>query len=146
MSKERLLIVLIATDIFLSFAGVGVEMFFGWTLPAPLRDYGGSSGFGLPQFVLLSLWGLISLCAIVAWIGLLNFWWWARRMYVIAVAATTTLTLVAGPSVMTALQASMSRANSLIAGAILGLVYFSDLSRRFERGPERVTSEVHVGV
>jgi hypothetical protein len=144
MSKERLLIVLIVVDVFLAFAGMGVEMFFNWTLPAPLREYKGSGGFGLPQFALLYLWGLTALCAIVAWIGLLNYWWFARRLYVISVIATTTLTLVAGPSVMSAPQAAMSRVNSLVAGAILGLVYFSDLARRFERSSEAVTNGAHV--
>lgn len=32
---------------------------------------------------------------------------------------------------------------TLVAGAILGLVYFSDLSRHFERSPAGVTNGAH---
>ena len=141
MSRERALVVLVVADVFLAFAGMGVEAFFGWTLPDTLRDYNRRSGaFNLRQFGLLSLWGLTATCAIAAWIGLLNRWWFARRLYVIACAATTILTLFAGPAVSTPAGAMLDRLNWLVGGAILGLVYFSDLSRQFERGPTQITN------
>ena len=141
MNRERALTVLVAADVFLVFTSMGVEMFFSWTLPAPLRDYIRWSGnFGFRQFGMLTVWGLISVCAIAAWVGLVSRWWFARRLYVIACAASITLLLFAGPAVYTPLGAMLERLNWLVGGSILGLIYFSDLSRHFERSPARVTN------
>lgn len=141
MSRERALVVLIAADVFLTFAAMGVEAFFSWTLPGTLRDYvRGSGAFGFRQFGLLFLWALTAVCAITAWVGLLNYWWFARRLYVIACVATTTLLLFSGPVVSTPLGGMLERLNWLVGGAILGLVYFSDLSRHFERSAAEVTN------
>ena len=145
MSRERALVVLVAADVFLAFTGIGVEMFFGWTLPGPLRDYVRWSGaLSFRQFGLLALWGLTAGCAITAWIGLVNYWWFARRLYVIACVASTTLILFSGPSVSTPFRAMLHTLNALISGVILGLIYFSDLGRRFERGTAEVTNGAHV--
>src|SRR2546423_7081814 len=69
MSKERTLVVLVATDAFLAFSVCGVEAFFQWTLPSPLREFVGGSGHpSFRQFGMLWLWGLTAACAITAWI------------------------------------------------------------------------------
>ena len=144
MSRERALVVLVAADVFLAFSGIGVEMFFGWTLPGPLRDFVRWSGaVSFRQFGLLALWGLTAACAISAWVGLLNYWWFARRLYVIACIASTTRILFSGPSVATPFGAMLDTLNSLVGGVILGLIYFSDLSRRFERSPVEVANGAH---
>jgi hypothetical protein len=141
MSRERALVWLVAADIFLAFSGIGVVMFFSWTLPAPLREYVHWSGdVTFHGFGLLSLWAMTSVCAIAAWIGLLNYWWFARRLYVVSCAAWLTLMLFSGPSVATPLSHMLHTLNALVGGMILGLIYFSDLSRRFERSPATVTN------
>jgi hypothetical protein len=146
MSRERALVVLVAADVFLAFAGIGVDAFFGWTLPGALRDYvRGSGSFNLRQFGLLVLWGLTAACAITAWVGLVSRWWFARRLYVIACAASTVLLLFSGPSVSTPVGAMLDRLNWLVGGAILGLVYFSELSRSFERRPAPVANGATAG-
>jgi len=143
MSRERTLVWLVAADVFLAFSGIGVEMFFNWTLPAPLREYAhGSGAFSLCQFGLLALWAMTSLSAIAAWVGLLNYWWFARRLYVISCAAWLTLILCSGPSVATPLSHMLHMLNALVGGMILGLVFFSDLSNRFERNAAAVASGV----
>ena len=142
MSRERALVVLVSADVFLAFAVLGVEMLFQWTLPGALRDFGAWSGTPFRQFALLWLWSLTAACAITAWIGLLNYWWFARRLYVTAMVATLLLRLGSGPWVMTSFGAMLEALDWLAAGAILGLVYFSDLSRRFERKPAPVTNGV----
>jgi hypothetical protein len=141
MSKERALVVLVAADAFLAFSVCGVEMFFRWTLPEPLRDFG--SGPTLGQFGLLVLWGLTAACALTAWVGLLNYWSGARRLYITAMAATLFLRLISGPAVWTPFGAMLDTLDWLTGGAILGLVYFSDLSRRFERSPAAVANGAH---
>ncbi|TMQ56801.1 MAG: hypothetical protein E6K72_04355 [Candidatus Eisenbacteria bacterium] len=134
MSKERTLVVLVATDAFLAFSVCGVEAFFQWTLPSPLREFVGGSGHpSFRQFGMLWLWGLTAACAITAWIGLVNYWWFARRLYIASMTATLLLRLASGPVVMTPLGAMLDTLDWAAGGAILGLVYLSDLSRRFER-------------
>ena len=146
MSRERALVVLVAADVFLAFAGMGVETFFGWTLPGALRDYVRWSGsFTFRHFGLLVLWGLTAACAITAWVGLVNRWWFARRLYVVACAASTVLVLFAGPAVSTPVGAMLDRLNWLVGGAILGLVYFSELSRSFERRAAPLTHGATAG-
>jgi hypothetical protein len=75
---------------------------------------------------------------LVAWVGLLNHWWFARRLYLAAWISWFVLLLFSGPSVSTPLGAMFSTMEGVIGGAILGLVYFSDLSRSFERSPLQV--------
>ena len=147
MSRERALVLLVGADVFLAFTRMGVEAFFSWTLPGPLRDYvHWSGGVTFHGVGLLALWGLTATCAIAAWIGLLNYWWFARRLYVAALIATLTLMLCSGPAVDTPVGAMLDTVNSLIGGMILGLVYFSDLSRRFERSSARVTDGARASV
>jgi hypothetical protein len=143
MSRERALVWLVAADVFLAFSGMGVEMFFNWTLPGPLREYvHWYGGVSLRRFVLLALWGMTAACAIAAWVGLLNYWWFARRLYVISCIAWLTLILCSGPSVDTPVSHMLHTLNALVGGVILGLIYFSDLSLRFERSTATVASGV----
>jgi purine-cytosine permease-like protein len=77
-------------------------------------------------------------CTVVAWVGLLNLWRFARRLYLVGWAMWIPLLLLSGPSVMTSLGAMLSTVEAVVGGAIVGLVYFSDLSRHFERRVARI--------
>jgi len=144
MNKGRALVVLVAADVILAFASIGAELVFHWTLPSSLQDYV-TSRLWLPsspcENALFVLWCATVLCTMAAWIALLNVWWFARRLYVVAWATWTLLVLLSGPSVLTPVGAMLDTLDSLVGGAILGLVYFSDLSRHFERS----TAEVAAG-
>ena len=72
--------------------------------------------------------------AFAAWIGLVSYWWVARRLYLFSLATWMLLILLSGPSVMPSVAAVIAVMNALVGGIILGLVYFSDLAPRFERG------------
>jgi len=134
MDKSRLLWILVAADVLLAFGSVGAEAFFGWTLPPALADHNRTTGTGAVQLLLLVL---ATIGAFVAWIGLVSFWRAARGLYLFALASGVVLTLASGPRVTTSVGEAFSALNMLISGAILGLVYFSDLSRRFERAGDR---------
>ena len=136
MKKERALTMLVVADVLLAFTVIGAELVFQWTLPGPLQEYAYPQALSLSSawaFPLLMLWSATILCTMVAWIGLLNFWWFARRLYVVAWGMWILLMLPSGPSVMTPVGAVVSTVEAVVGGAILGLVYFSDLSRYFER-------------
>lgn len=132
MDKSRLLWLLIAADILLAFGSAGAEAFFGWTLPSALSDHRDSQGVGALRILLL---GITTASAFTAWIGLACFWRMAREIYLFAAACGVALALFSGPQVSTSVAAAFTLLNGLASGAILGLVYFSDLARRFERNP-----------
>ena len=137
MNNNRLLRTLVVANVLLAFASVGAEAFFGWTLPPALADY------TLPRFSDFAVMGAggasqlllvatSALCAFAAWIGLLSYWRFSRRLFVISLAITLLHVLVAGPSVTTSVGAMFSILDSVVAGAILGLVYCTELAHRFE--------------
>ena len=135
MNKTRVLWMLIAADVLLAFGSVGAEAFFGWTLPPALAEYvqqrtNRFPGFGdlIPIMLLLTT----SASAFVAWIGLASFWRHARAVYLFSCATWILHMLVAGPSVKPSVAAVFTVTNAVVGGMIIGLVYFSDLARRFE--------------
>jgi len=138
MNKNRLLLMLVAADVLLAFATIGAEMFFGWTFPPPLAEYAQHRFNRLPAGgdVIPLLLLVVSVCtAFVAWIGLVNYWRLARRLYLVSWGSWILLRLISGPSVMNSVAATVTELDALVGGAILGLVYFSDLAHRFERAP-----------
>lgn len=136
MNKERVLVALVAADVLLVFTVIGAELAFYWTLPGSLQDYAFPQAFSPSspwELSLFVLWAATVACTMAAWIGLLNFWWFARRLYLVAWGTWVLLVLLSGPSVMTPVGAMLDTLDSIVGGAIVGLVYFSDLSRCFER-------------
>src|SRR5690348_8721828 len=132
MDKSRVLRILVAADVMLAFASVGAEGFFGWTLPPSLAEYRharfSGSPFSSPGGVFhLFLLATTTCVAFAAWIGLVTLWRHARRLYVFSLATGMLLILFSGPSVQPSIAAAFTVMNALVAGAILGLVYFSDL-------------------
>jgi hypothetical protein len=152
MNHQRLLWILVTANILLAFASAGAEGFFGWTLPSTLAAYNHARFVELPwsnpsgtfRFVVLAV---LTLSAFAAWIGLLSFWPFARRLYLACMAMSVFLALISGPVVMTSIGAAFHMMDGLVSGAVLGLVYFSELARRFEGAPAERTAaaEMHLG-
>ena len=152
MKHERLLWILVAVNILLAFASVGAEGFFGWTLPSALAAYRHarvgesplSNPIGALRFVVLAT---LTLGAFTAWIGLLSSWRFSRTLYLVCTAMSVFLVLVSDPVVMTSIGAAFRMANGVVSGAVLSLVYFSDLARRFEGDPAERTAPagMHLG-
>jgi len=140
MNKRHLLWILVAVQVLLTFASVGSEGFFGWTLPPVLSEYSRSqfaaSPFSSPaSMARLVLLVVTSCAAFAAWIGLACFWRGARRLYVVSWVLGTLLILTSGARVDTSMSAMFSELSALVGGVIFGLIYFSELARRFERAP-----------
>jgi len=142
MNHQRLLRILVVANVLLAFGSAGAEGFFGWTLPATLAEYTHarftqvpwSSPGSLLHFVIL---GVLCLGSFAAWIGLLSSWRSARRLYLACAVLSVFLTLISGPVVMTSVGAMFRMLDGLVSGAILGLVYCTDLARRFEGAPAK---------
>ena len=140
MNKSYLLRLLVALNVLLGFATAGAEGFFAWTLPPALAAYKHAqwTSFSIagPWDVFrLMLLAITALCAFAAWIGLVSFWRFARGLYLGTIAVHLLYVLLSGARVTTSIGAVFGQLNGLVSGAILGLAYFSDLSRRFEAAP-----------
>ena len=139
MNKDRVLVALVVADILLAFSIIGAELMFQWTLPAPLREYAVGRAWS-PSNVWaaggLMVWATTVSCTVVAWIGLLNYWRLARPLYLVAWGTWVLLALISGPSVLTPVGAMFDMLSSIVGGVIIGLVYFSDLARSFEKPRE----------
>ncbi len=148
MEKSRLLVLLVGLNVLFAFASAGAEGFFGWTLPPVLAEYTRLRVSHLPspgevaQFLLM---GTTVLFAFASWIGLLNFWRFARPLYLASLATWILHTLISGPSVRTSVGAMFGALDATVGGAIIALVYFSDLARRFEREPVETTAHHPAG-
>ena len=146
MDKIRLLRTLVAANVLLAFASVGAEAFFGWTLPPVLKDFTHAQFSDFPSTIHFLLLATTTLCAFAAWIGLLSYWRFARRLFLVSLVLASLTELFAGPSVRTSVGATLSAMDMLVAGAILGLVYFSELARRFEGAAITSTPAVGAGL
>jgi hypothetical protein len=142
MNKERVLLTLVLADVALALSVIVSEAAFQWTLPAALSGYSFgalsspwslSSLGSLGNLLLWAAWSMVVGCTVAAWIGLLNYWRFSRELYLMAWGFWLVLILLSGPSVMTPVGAMVNTLESVVGGAIMSLVYFSDLSRRFVR-------------
>ena len=133
MDKSRLLWTLVALDVLLAFGSVGAQAFFGWTLPPVLQEFAHERFAQWPGAFRIALLGTCVALAFTSWIGLVSFWRHARQLYLASLAVYLLLVLISGPVLMTSVSAMIRGVHGLVAGTILGLVYFSDLARRFEQ-------------
>jgi hypothetical protein len=74
---------------------------------------------------------LVLVLLVVAWIGLWIFWRPARTIYLAAWVLALLLTIFLGPYIETVITHAFESLNSGVGGAILALIYFSDVARRF---------------
>jgi len=133
MRNDRVLFFLVVADfilVMLTFAG---SFLLDSTLPQPLRDFTSFRQSNLPHIVWFPLWVGIAVATLASWIGLLNYWWVGRILYVGTWTAWILLVAASGPSVTTAAGATIETLEHLVGGAIIGLVYFSDLAKRFDQ-------------
>jgi hypothetical protein len=135
MTDERLLRILVFTDVGLALAAIGAEASLPSFLLDALRAHAinpaipqTEPGVGVALWV---FWALAAATTIVAWIGLLFYWPVARPLYLAAWGLQIGRMLVSGPSVTTPLGGAFDTLDALVGGALIGLVYFSGLSRRF---------------
>ncbi len=149
MNKNHLLWALVAADVLLSFATIGAEMFFGWTFPPPLAEFVRQRFSQLPgpgNAIQLVVLAACVVCAFGAWIGLVSYWRSARRLYLVSFALWLFLILISGPSVMNPVAATIRVMNAMVGGVIIGLVYFSELSHRFERSSLEIAAPAGISL
>ena len=138
MEKERWLRFLVAADVALAFAMIGTESVMHKFLPPDLRDrqfetwFGGGGLFGLVES---AVWIASIATFVAAWIALLVFARKARELYLAAWGLTALSLALRGPSVLSAPGSVLDTVGTLVSGALVGLVFFSDLAERYGSPP-----------
>ena len=88
------------------------------------------------DWILLPLDLLILPLIVVAWLGLWRAWRGSRRLYTFLWAFSLPLLLFHPPDVASGVSRVVETAAGLVGGFILGLLYFSELRRRYEQPPK----------
>lgn len=108
------------------YAGIVAES----QLPSVLNNYLEAElekDFTISEIVIFAF----ALAAMVSNIGLFFFARWARPVFATSVTITTAGMVFFGPTVQTALETSVYEVSLLIDGALIALIYFSELKSEF---------------
>ncbi len=136
MKHEKVLSLLILNEFALVILGVVSDFALSPLLPSWLRAYvaaDGAAAFRLSDALLTALWVAVAASTILAWIGLLNLLRIARPIYLASWAGYLILLLLTGPVVSTAASYVVQMMMALVGGAIVGMIYFSELRTKFRR-------------
>lgn len=120
MRHERILVILIVTEVVLVILGIVID----WNMER-------SGIIRLSDVLLTALWFSVVLTTFVAWIGLLNLVAAARPLYLASWVGYFVLILFAGTVATTAISMVVQLLTALVSGTIVGLVYFSELRTKF---------------
>ena len=128
---------LIAAEVLLGVFSIAADFVGETMLPTEIQDYiarSTESDLTLAQASGLGIGVILIIGLIVGWVGLWRLWRPARSIYAICWLAGVPLYLLLDPVVYyTPVGAMLSEYSVLAAGAILSLIFFSDLSPYFER-------------
>jgi hypothetical protein len=127
MKSERILPILIYCDAAVSIVSIAVNRALAGLSSSPLASHG--SG----DIALTALWLAVNAATVLAWIGLLNLWRPARAIYFWTWVATLLLLPLESAWVFAPVGYMLDSAATLVGGAVLGLLYFSDAGASFAR-------------
>ncbi len=136
MKHEKVLGILILSDFVLGVLSVVTAFALEPFLPSSLRAYlaaEGTTAVGLSESLLTGLWVAVVGGTVLAWAGLLNLIRVARPLYLGSWVGYMVYLLLSGPVVSTAVGYVVQMLMTLVGGAIVGVVYFSELRTRFRR-------------
>jgi len=134
MKHERVLSILILSELVCGVLATMSYFALKPFLPAPLRDYlatDEAAAFRPYDAILWSLWIAVVVTTVLSWIGLLNLLRSARPLYLASWAGYFVLLLLRGPVVSTSVSFVIEITMALVGGAILGMIYFSELGAKF---------------
>jgi hypothetical protein len=134
MKQEKVLSVLILSEFVLgmlaniSYYSLEPLMPASWrTYPAP----DGIAAFRFSAMLLYALWIVVLATTIIAWIGLLNLVRAARPLYLASWVGYFVLLLLEGRVVSAWGALVIEMMTALTGGAILAMIYFSELAPKF---------------
>ena len=127
MKSERVLPILVYCDAAISILSIAVNRALAGLSPSPPASV--ASG----DIVLTTLWMAVNAATVLAWIGLLNLWRPARAIYFWTWVATLLLLPLESAWIFAPVGYMLDSAATLVGGAVLGLLYFSDAGAPFAR-------------
>ena len=127
MKSERVLPILVYCDAAVSIVSIAVNRALAELSPSPPASHG--SG----DIALTALWLAVNAATVLAWIGLLNLWRPARAIYFWTWVATLLLMPLESAWAFAPVGYMLDSAATLVGGAVLGLLYFSDAGAPFAR-------------
>jgi len=141
MKHERALRALILSDFVLTILGIVSEFTMGLFLPASLRAYlaaDDAAASRLSDTLLTALWIVVAVATVLGWIGMLYLARAGRSLYLGSWVGNFVLILLKGPVVSASAPIVIMIISALVGGAILWIVYFSELRTEFRRLSEVV--------
>lgn len=136
MKTDRVLPLLVYCDAALTILAIALDSAMSWFLPPPLQAYLERESVAhrwTGDLLVTGLWVAVMVATVLAWIGLLNLWRPARAIYFWSWVATLLLLPLEPAWVFSPVGYMLDTAASLVGGALLGVLYFSDARARFER-------------
>lgn len=137
MNRQRLLRILILTDVFATVAGGFAAVIFEGTLPEPLRTYAETEE--VHSFFLIGALILLVLM-IAAWVGLWRNASWAPALYAVMWAGCVVVVPFGGPYVGTGIEEMFDFVGTSAGGGILVLVLMT-LQERRNKGAATLAGE-----
>ena len=134
MNKLRWLRILVIVEMILVSVEIAADFLLEGFLPEALRAYLKAemdAPFRPLDILFLALAIPLCIAMIAAWIGLLRFWKHAPRLYLVATLGLVFSEALSGPSVMTSLGSALDSASSMLSGAIIGLLFFSEVRESY---------------
>ena len=134
MKQEKVLSYLILSEFVLGILATISYYSLEPFLPSPFRTHPAPDGIAAFRFgttLLWALWIAVVITTMVAWIGLLNLVRAARPLYLASWIGYFVLILLEGRVVSAWGALMIEMMTALAGGAILGMIYFSELSARF---------------
>jgi hypothetical protein len=129
MKSERVLPMLVSCDAGVSIVSIAVNRALAELSPSPPASH--ASG----DIALTALWMAVNAATVLAWIGILNLWRPARAIYFWTWVATLLLLPIESAWVFAPLGYMLDSAATLVGGALIGVLYFSDARAHFDRVP-----------
>jgi hypothetical protein len=128
MKVEKILALLVYCDAAITIVSMAVNRAMSWFIQQE-----STAPRGAGDFVLTSLWVAVTAATILAWVGLLNLWRPARAIYFWTWVAALLLLPLESARVFSPAGYMLDTAASLVGGALLGVLYFSNARTYFER-------------
>jgi len=144
MKQEKVLSYLILSEFVLGILATISYYSLEPFLPSSLRNYPAPDGIAAFRFgptLLWALWIAIVVTTIIAWIGLLNLVRAARPLYLASWVGYFVLILLERRVVSAWGALEIEMMTALVGGAILGMIYFSELSAKFRPLSELIGAE-----
>src|SRR6266850_4662777 len=136
MKADKTLQMLVYCDAGITIVSMAVNRALSGFLPAPLLGFlqqESAAPRTAGDLALTGLWIAVNAATLLAWIGLLNLWRRARAIYFWTWVAAMLLLPLETVWVFSPVGYMLDSASTLVGGALLGVLYFSDAKAHYRR-------------